>query len=106
MAPGALQKQGEKPSKRSIDMSYPTFPKGDVRRLLVLALAIAELPRPTLTSLSSATGQHKQCVKDDAEKLGLQLGIQVEKTGPVYSIASWGPLFNVKAVRTFIAKSD
>lgn len=86
---------------------YPEFPKGDVRRLLVLALAISELERPTLTTLSEATGHHKQTIKDDAEKLGPQLGIRVEKEqdGPVYHLIEWGPLFKTNSIKKFLAKS-
>lgn len=77
------------------------FPKGDVRRLLTLALAIESLERATLVSLAAATGHHKQTVQDDVPKLA-QLGIEVEKTGPVYRLTSWGPILKRTALKKFL----
>ncbi|MEZ7523956.1 helix-turn-helix domain-containing protein [Burkholderia vietnamiensis] len=78
------------------------FPKGDVRRLLALALAIAEDERATLTTLSARTGHHKQTIQDDVEKLRDQLGIAIEKEGPVYRLVSWGPVIKQTGLRKFL----
>ncbi|NRF83776.1 helix-turn-helix domain-containing protein [Burkholderia gladioli] len=78
------------------------FPKGDVRRLLALALAIADEDRATLTTLSARTGHHKQTVQDDVEKLRNQLGIVIEKEGAVYHLVSWGPLIKQTGLRRFL----
>ncbi|KVD93051.1 hypothetical protein WS63_07980 [Burkholderia stagnalis] len=78
------------------------FPKGDVRRLLALALAIAEDERATLTTLSARTGHHKQTIQDDVEKLRDQLGIAIEKDGPVYRLTSWGPVIKQAGLRKFL----
>jgi hypothetical protein len=84
-------------------MSTPEpFPKGDVRRLLALALAIADEDRATLTTLSGRTGHHKQTIQDDVEKLRVQLGIIIEKDGPVYRLASWGPVIKQTGLRKFL----
>ena len=78
------------------------FPKGDVRRLLALALAIAEDERATLTTLSARTGHHKQTIQDDIEKLREQLGLVIEKDGPVYRLISWGPVVKHTNLRKFL----
>ncbi|SEI14804.1 helix-turn-helix domain-containing protein [Paraburkholderia hospita] len=78
------------------------FPKGDVRRLLALALAIAEDDRATLTTLSARTGHHKQTIQDDVEKLREQLGLVIEKDGPVYRLISWGPVVKHAHLRKFL----
>ncbi len=69
-----------------------SFPRGDVRRLLRLALAIHELQSPTLNQLAKETGHHKQTILDDVSRLLLQLGIHVEKQDYQYRIESWGPV--------------
>jgi hypothetical protein len=78
------------------------FPKGDVRRLLTVAHAIATIERPTLTSLSAATGHHKQSIADDVAKLRDQLGVVIEKESAVYRLVTWGPVINGKAVAKFL----
>lgn len=78
------------------------FPKGDIRRLLALAMAIADLERPTLTSLSAETGHHKQTIQDDVAKLREQLGVVIEKDGPVYHLVSWGPILKHSGLKNFL----
>jgi hypothetical protein len=78
------------------------FPKGDVRRLLTVAHAIATMERPTLSSLSAATGHHKQSISDDVTKLGVQLGVVIEKDEAVYRLVSWGPVIKGPAVAKFL----
>jgi hypothetical protein len=78
------------------------FPKGDVRRLLTVAHAIATMERPTLTSLSTETGHHKQSIADDVVKLRDQLGVVIEKDAAVYRLVTWGPVINGKAVAKFL----
>ncbi|WP_205710497.1 MULTISPECIES: helix-turn-helix domain-containing protein [Burkholderia cepacia complex] len=89
--------------KTTTHMTKPEpFPKGDVRRLLALALAIADEERATLTTLSTRTGHHKQTIQDDIEKLRDQLGIAIEKDGPVYRLVSWGPVIKQSGLRKFL----
>lgn len=78
------------------------FPKGDVRRLLTVAHAIATMERPTLTSLSAEIGHHKQSISDDVTKLRNQLGVVIEKEDAVYRLVSWGPVINGAAVAQFL----
>ncbi|MBC8641591.1 hypothetical protein IAG25_32730 [Caballeronia sp. EK] len=78
------------------------FPKGDVRRLLTVAHAIATMERPTLSSLSAKIGHHKQSISDDVTKLRTQLGVVIEKEGAVYRLVSWGPVIKGTAVEKFL----
>lgn len=75
-----------------IDKSIPKFPRGDVRRLLRLALAMDDLERPTLNALAAETGHHKQTIIDDVPRLLDQLGIQVKKENYEYRLLDWGPV--------------
>ena len=79
------------------------FPRGDVRRLLKLALAMAEAERPTLNSLAAATGHHKQTILDDVARLRAQLGIVVEKEGAVFRFVDWGPVVKKSGIRKLLA---
>lgn len=73
-------------------MNETKYSRGDVRRLFRLALAMAEVERPTLNVLAAETGHHKQTILDDMTRLREQLGIQVEKNGVEYRLIDWGPV--------------
>lgn len=81
----------------------PPFPKGDARRLFVLLATIDALERPTLTSLSAATGHNKGTITGDVARLVEQYGVEIVKHGPVYQIESWGDLLKKSGVRGFLA---
>ncbi|WP_455233206.1 hypothetical protein [Geopseudomonas aromaticivorans] len=82
--------------------SESQFPRGDVRRLLRLALAMAELERPTLNALAATTGHHKQTILDDVSRLREQLGIIVGKEGPVFVLEDWGPVVKKSGIRKLL----
>lgn len=73
-------------------MTDTKYPRGDVRRLFRLALAMTKVERPTLNALAAETGHHKQTILDDMTRLREQLGIQVEKNGVEYRLIDWGPV--------------
>ncbi len=81
--------------------SKPQFPRGDVRRLLRLALAMAELERPTLNTLAAETGHHKP-ILDDVPRLREQLGVQVEKEGAEYRLVDWGPVIKKAGIKKLL----
>lgn len=87
---------------RMAEESKPQYPRGDVRRLLRLALAMAELERPTLNALAAETGHHKQTILDDMPRLREQLGVQVEKEGSEYRLVDWGPVVKKAGVKKFL----
>lgn len=82
--------------------SKPQYPRGDVRRLLRLALAMAELERPTLNALAAETGHHKQTILDDVPRLREQLGVQVEKDGSEYRLVDWGPVVKKAGIKKLL----
>lgn len=82
------------------------YPRGDVRRLLRLALAMSELERPTLNNLAAETGHHKQTILDDVPRLREQLGIHVEKDGVEYKIVDWGPVIKKTGIRKLIVDAS
>lgn len=81
------------------DETTTQFPRGDVRRLLRLALAMSEMDSPTLNALAAETGHHKQTILDDVKRLRVQLGIQVEKVGPVFVLFDWGPVVKKTGIK-------
>ncbi|ELS40945.1 Uncharacterized protein ALO42_01125 [Pseudomonas syringae pv. atrofaciens] len=87
---------------RMAEESKPQYPRGDVRRLLRLALAMAELERPTLNTLAAETGHHKQTILDDMPRLREQLGVMVEKEGSEYRLRDWGPVVKKAGIRKFL----
>ena len=66
------------------------YPKGDVRRLFVIASAIEELGSPTLLQLAEFTGHNKGTIPADVEKLREQLGVSISKEGIHYTLLDWG----------------
>lgn len=80
------------------------YPKGDVRRLLVLAAAVDALERPTITSLAKYTGHNKGTISKDINKLNEQLGVIITKTDSVYEIQSWGDLLKKGRIRRYFSK--
>ena len=83
-------------------MTDTKYPRGDVRRLFRLALAMTEVERPTLNALAAETGHHKQTILDDMTRLREQLGIQVEKDGVEYRLIDWGPVIKKSGVKKFL----
>lgn len=83
-------------------MDEMKYPRGDVRRLFRLALAMVEVERPTLNALAAETGHHKQTILDDVTRLREQLGIVVEKEGFEYRLVDWGPVVKQSGVKKFL----
>jgi biotin operon repressor len=78
------------------------YPRGDVRRLLRLALAMSDLERPTLNALAAETGHHKQTILDDMPRLREQLGVQIEKVGSEYRLVDWGPVLSKAGIKKLL----
>lgn len=74
------------------------YPKGDARRLMVLVAAIDIMERPTLNSIARYTSWNKGSVFRDIDKVQRELGVTIEKNGPVYSIQAWGDRVNREGV--------
>ncbi|MDL4860755.1 helix-turn-helix domain-containing protein [Halomonas elongata] len=83
-------------------MTDTKYPRGDVRRLFRIAVAMTEVERPTLNALAAKTGHHKQTILDDMTRLREQLGIQVEKDGVEYRLIDWGPVIKKAGVKKLL----
>ncbi|WP_232968500.1 hypothetical protein [Pseudomonas putida] len=79
------------------------YQKGDVRKLLRIALATADLESPTLNNLAKETGFHKQTLINDLERLQSQMGVVINKDGYAYRLVSWGPILaHPDKIRAFL----
>ena len=86
--------------QQAADQAYQ---RGDVRKLLRLALAMEDLGFPSLNNLSRETGFGKQALIDDIKRMESQLGMVIEKLDYCYHIRNWGPVLRGSdSVREFL----
>ena len=88
-------------------MTYeaPTYPKGDIRRALVLAALIDVLPAPRQKDLLKQTGYNPRVFHPYLEQLRTELGMEIEINDEKgYEIISWGPILKASGVRALLAK--
>ena len=76
----------------------PTYPKGDLRRMLMVLGAIVEAKGATIVQLAARTGLDKKTVSDLIGKAVEQAGVEIEKTGAKYRITNLGPVFKKAGV--------
>lgn len=69
------------------------YPKGDLRRMLVVLGALNEAGTATLVQIVARTGLDNKTVSDLIVKAQLQAGVVVEKSGANYRIIALGPVF-------------
>ncbi|KKN85100.1 hypothetical protein LCGC14_0282690 [marine sediment metagenome] len=75
-------------------MSEPVnYPKGDLRRMLAVLGAIEGMRDATLVKIVARTGIDKKTVTTLIAQAGEQARVLIDKNGPVYEIADWGPVF-------------
>jgi hypothetical protein len=87
----------------SPDSATPVpYPKGHVGRYLATLAAIAQLERPTSTSVARATGLSKGKIDDYVAVLNEQFGTCIEKEGAVYRIIDWGPVLKPVGVLEYL----
>lgn len=85
------------------DAADESYKRGDIRKLLRLALAMEDLEMPTLNNLSRETGYGKQALLDDIVRMQTQLGMQIVKEDFSYCIEGWGPVLRgSESVREFL----
>lgn len=78
------------------------YKRGDIRKLLRVALAASDLEAPTLNNLARVTGMSKQVLIDDLKRLP-QMGIVIEKDESSYRLVSWGPILQgADSIRSFL----
>lgn len=66
------------------------YKKGDLRRMLSVLGAIAELEHATLIRIAARTGLSNKTVTALIEQAREQAGVTIEKVGPRYRISDWG----------------
>jgi hypothetical protein len=69
------------------------YPKGDLRRMLAVLGAIEGMRDATLVKIVARTGIDKKTVTTLIAQAGEQARVLIDKNGPVYEIADWGPVF-------------
>ncbi|WP_456293312.1 hypothetical protein [Pseudomonas sp. AK106] len=69
-----------------------SYPKGDLRRMLCVLAAIDSIPDATLVKIAAKTGLDKKTVTNLITQAGEQTGVKIIKSGPVYTLESWGPI--------------
>lgn len=82
------------------------YPKGDVRRALAVIAAIDYLQGATLVELARFTGYNKGSLPGYLQQAEDQMGVTINKAGPRYRLASWGPMLNAEGVRTLVLPSS
>lgn len=87
-------------------LAQPAYQRGDIRKLLRLALAMEDVESPSLINLVQETGLSKQAVLDDIKRMQTQLGMVIEKEDYCYRLRSWGPVLQGSdSVRVFLGLS-
>jgi hypothetical protein len=88
-------------------MSAPPFyPKGDLRRMLVVLAAIAELrPRATVLRIALRTGLDRHTVMGLIAQAVEQAGMTIEKEGPRYRITNWGTVIRRDGAKAALVPS-
>lgn len=71
----------------------PKYAKADLRRMLMVLGAIQEGGGATLVQIAVRSGLDKKTVSDLIAKAREQALVAISKTGSVYCIESWGPVF-------------
>jgi hypothetical protein len=79
--------------------THQKYPKGDLRRMLVVLGAIHEADGATLVQIVARTGLDKKTVSDLIAKAQDQAGVQIEKVGAKYNILNIGPVFKLSGCK-------
>ena len=87
--------------------NYKDFPKSDARRYLVVLFALERLKeRATLHYIAQDVACARSEVQRAIEIAQVQLGVEIEKDGSVYKIASWGILRRQAALAHVMRGTD
>lgn len=70
----------------------PSYPKGDLRRMLAVLGAIQETGGATLVQIAVRTGLDNKTVSDLIVKAQEQADVEIVKSGPKYRITNMGPV--------------
>ncbi len=80
-------------------MTKLSYPKGDLRRMLLVLGAIDAMPDATLVKIVARTGLDKKTVTNLIQHAAEQAHVFIVKSGPVYAITDWGPVIKKSGAR-------
>lgn len=69
-----------------------SYPKGDLRRMLLVLGAIDATPDATLVKIAARTGLDKKTISNLIHSAAEQAHVSIEKRGAVYTVTAWGPV--------------
>lgn len=72
--------------------SKTPYPKGDLRRMLIVLAAMDSPQGASLVRIAQATGLDKKSVTRLIDQAREQASVSIAKNGAVYSIVDWGPI--------------
>lgn len=76
-----------------------SYPKGDLRRMLLVLGVIDTTQEATLVKIAARSGLDKKTVSNLIHHAAEQAHVSIEKSGPVYAITSWGPIIKRTGAR-------
>lgn len=76
-----------------------SYPKGDLRRMLSVLAAIDSMPHASLVKIAAKTGLDKKTVTSLIAQAREQAGVKIIKTGPIYTLENWGPVFKQEGAK-------
>ncbi len=79
------------------------YPKGDIRRTLLVLAAIDGRDGQTVSAVEEITGVNKGQVPAIIDKAREQFGMRIDKVGPRYVIRSWGDVLKQHGVKKLLA---
>ncbi|MCD5327864.1 helix-turn-helix domain-containing protein [Chromobacterium piscinae] len=77
----------------------PKYPKGDLRRMLMVLAALQPTEGATLVTIAEKTGLDKKTVSNLLAQAKDQAGVEWEKIGAVYHLRNIGPVFKMEGVK-------
>lgn len=77
----------------------PFYPKGDLRRMLMVLAAIEADPGITVARVAAQTSLARKTVQDLIEQAIEQAAVVIEKRGSGYFLSGWGPVFQADGAR-------
>lgn len=67
------------------------YPKGDLRRMLIVLAAMDTMSEATLVKIVASTRLDKKTVTNLIATAQEQAQVEIVKDGPVYTLVNWGP---------------
>lgn len=78
------------------------YPKGDLRRMLSVLAVVSGDAGATLVQISAQTGLDKRSVLHLIVQAEEQASVRIDKSGPLYTLAEWGPLITQGGIKNLL----